>query len=95
MVGKLIVATDESELGRLQDLYERGRQNGIADLEILDAGQIEEREPYCRGVRAIFSPVTGIVDWGVVAGHYAEDVREAGADMYLGTKCVRSSAVAA
>jgi L-2-hydroxyglutarate oxidase LhgO len=84
MVGKLIVATDESELGRLQDLYERGRQNGIADLEILDAGQIEEREPYCRGVRAIFSPVTGIVDWGVVAGHYAEDVREAGADMYLG-----------
>ena len=84
MVGKLIVATDESELGRLQDLYERGRQNGIADLEILDAGQIEEREPYCRGVRAIFSPVTGIVDRGVVAGHYAEDVREAGADMYLG-----------
>ena len=34
MVGKLIVATEESELGRLQELYERGRQNGIDDLEI-------------------------------------------------------------
>jgi L-2-hydroxyglutarate oxidase LhgO len=84
MVGKLIVATDESELGRLDELHARGKANGIDGLELLDAAQIEEREPYCRGVRAIFSPVTGIVDWGVVAGHYAEDVREAGADMYLG-----------
>jgi L-2-hydroxyglutarate oxidase LhgO len=84
MVGKLIVATDESELGRLQDLYVRGRQNGIDGLELLDAQQIEEREPYCRGLRAIFSPVTGIVDWGVVSGHYADDTREAGADLYLG-----------
>jgi L-2-hydroxyglutarate oxidase LhgO len=84
MVGKLIVATDESELGRLDELYARGKANGIDGLELLDAAQIEEREPYCRGVRAIFSPVTGIVDWAVVAGHYAEDVREAGADMYLG-----------
>jgi len=84
MVGKLIVATEESELGRLQDLYVRGQQNGIDNLEILDAKQIEAREPYCRGIRAIFSPVTGIVDWGRVAGHYAEDTREAGADMYLG-----------
>jgi L-2-hydroxyglutarate oxidase LhgO len=83
-VGKLIVATEESELGRLQDLYVRGQQNGIADLELLDARQIEEREPYCRGIRAIFSPVTGIVDWGLVSDHYAQDAREAGADMYLG-----------
>jgi L-2-hydroxyglutarate oxidase LhgO len=84
MVGKLIVATCESELGRLQELYDRGRQNGIDGLELLDARQIEEREPYCTGLRAISSPVTGIVDWAAVAGHYAEDTREAGADMYLG-----------
>ena len=83
-VGKLIVATEESELGRLQDLYVRGQQNGIENLELLDAKQIEEREPYCRGIRAIFSPVTGIVDWGLVSEHYAKDAREAGADMYLG-----------
>lgn len=97
MVGKLIVATAESELGRLQDLYVRGRQNGIDGLELLDARQIEEREPYCKGLRAIFSPVTGIVDWGVVSGHYADDTREAGADMYLGhevTAIVRGGGIA-
>jgi L-2-hydroxyglutarate oxidase LhgO len=84
MVGKLIVATDESELGRLGELYERGQQNGIEDLELLDAAAIAEREPYCAGIRAISSPGTGIVDWSVVAGHDADDVRDAGADMYLG-----------
>jgi L-2-hydroxyglutarate oxidase LhgO len=84
MVGKLIVATDESELARLHDLYVRGQQNGIDGLELLDAKQIEDREPYCKGIRAIFSPVTGIVDWGMVSSAYADDVREAGSDMYLG-----------
>jgi L-2-hydroxyglutarate oxidase LhgO len=82
-VGKLIVATEESELGRLDDLWDRGHQNGIEGLEMLDAAQIEEREPHCRGIKAIFSPVTGIVDWGLVARSYGEDAREAGADMYL------------
>jgi len=87
-VGKLIVATDEAELGRLDDLYARGRRNGIDGLQLLDAKQIEAREPAVRGIRAIFSPVTGIVDWGLVAEHYANDVREAGADMYLGHEVV-------
>ena len=45
-VGKLIVATEERELGRLEDLYARGQQNGIESLEMLDAAAIEEREPY-------------------------------------------------
>ncbi|HEV3089231.1 MAG TPA: L-2-hydroxyglutarate oxidase, partial [Candidatus Elarobacter sp.] len=83
-VGKLIVATEESELGRLDDLMVRGRQNGIEGLEMLDAAQIAEREPYCKGIKAIFSPVTGIVDWGLVSRSYGEDAREMGADMYLG-----------
>jgi L-2-hydroxyglutarate oxidase LhgO len=87
-VGKLIVATDESELGRLNDLMVRGKQNGIEGLELLDAHEIEEREPYCRGIKAIFSPVTGIVDWGLVSEHYAGDAREAGADMYLGHEVI-------
>ncbi|MGH7755002.1 MAG: L-2-hydroxyglutarate oxidase [Vulcanimicrobiaceae bacterium] len=83
-VGKLIVATDESELGRLQDLWERGHQNGVEGLQMLDGAQIAEREPYCRGIRAIFSPVTGIVDWSAVANSYADDARERGADFFLG-----------
>ena len=83
-VGKLIVATEESELGRLQDLWVRGQQNGVEGLEMLDATEIAAREPHCRGIRAIFSPVTGIVDWSLVSRTYADEAREAGADFYLG-----------
>src|SRR5471030_206012 len=83
-VGKLIVPTDESELGRLDDLWTRGQQNGVEGLEMLDAGAIAEREPHCKGVKAIFSPVTGIVDWGLVSRTYAGDVKEAGGDLFLG-----------
>ena len=83
-VGKLIVATEPKELGRLDELWERGRQNGVEGLEMLDARGIAEREPHCSGLRAISSPVTGIVDWGLVARTYADDARAAGADFFLG-----------
>src|SRR5579864_3223757 len=79
-VGKLIVATDESELPRLQNLWERGQANGIENLEMVDAAGIAQREPHCRGIKAIFSPVTGIVDYGVVARAYADDIRVSGGE---------------
>ncbi len=85
-VGKLIVATEESELPRLQNLWERGQANGIENLEMLDAAQIKEREPHCAGIKAIFSPVTGIVDYGVVARSYASDIAEMSGDILTGRK---------
>jgi L-2-hydroxyglutarate oxidase LhgO len=83
-VGKLIVATDESELPRLDELMRRGIANGIDGLELLDEKGIREREPHCRGIRAISSPVTGIVDWGRVALSYGEDVRRMGGEIRTG-----------
>ncbi len=85
-VGKLILATEESELGRLQNLWERGQANGIEGIEMLDAKAIQEREPHARGIKAIFSPVTGIVDYGLVARHYADDIRELGGEILTGHK---------
>jgi L-2-hydroxyglutarate oxidase LhgO len=82
-VGKLIVATEESELGRLDDLWVRGHRNGIEGLAMLDRAGIEAREPHCRGIKAIFSPATGIVDWGRVSLSYANDLREMGGSLYL------------
>jgi L-2-hydroxyglutarate oxidase LhgO len=82
-VGKLIVATEPEEIPRLMDLYARGRQNGVEGLELLDEAQIKEREPHCRGIRAIFSPVTGIVDFRVVADGYAEDIKAMGGTLLL------------
>jgi L-2-hydroxyglutarate oxidase LhgO len=83
-VGKLIVATEESELANLDELHQRGIANGIPGLEIVDEAGIREREPYCRGIKAIFSPVTGIVDYGIVARSYGEDIKAAGGDVETG-----------
>lgn len=83
-VGKLIVATEERELPLLDDLYKRGLQNGIENLEVIDAAGIEQREPHCRGIRAIWSPVTGIIDYGIVARSYGDDVRGAGGEIQIG-----------
>ncbi|HEY1680011.1 MAG TPA: L-2-hydroxyglutarate oxidase [Candidatus Tumulicola sp.] len=83
-VGKLIVATEERELANLDDLYQRGIANGIDGLEVIDAAGIAEREPHCRGIKAIFSPVTGIIDYGVVARSYGDDVRVMGGTIETG-----------
>lgn len=74
--GKVIVATDASELPRLQNLYERGQANQVPGLKLVEADELRELEPHVRGVRALWSPNTGIVDYGRVAQSYAEDVRE-------------------
>lgn len=83
-VGKMIIATDPLELPRLEALMIRGKENGIEGLEMLDAAGIKEREPAFTGIAAIWSPVTGIVDWAQVALSYGDDVREAGGDIYTG-----------
>jgi len=83
-VGKLVVATDALEEQRLLDLWERASQNGVPDLELVDRQGIEVREPLCTGRRAIWSPHTGIVDWGQVARHYGKVFRQAGGSVLTG-----------
>ncbi len=95
-VGKLIVATRERELPLLDDLYQRGFGNGIEGIELLDAAGIRRREPHCRGIRALLSPATGIVDYAAVARSYGDDVRAAGGEIVTGcrvTGIVRMSGV--
>ena len=73
-VGKLIVAVDDSEVGRLDELERRGRANGVAGLRRLDSAGLRELEPHVRGVAALHSPETGIVDFAAVARALAEDL---------------------
>jgi len=84
LTGKLIIAVEDGELPRLRALFERGLANGIADLEMLDASGIRRREPHCAGIRAIFLPGTGIVDFRRVADSLAADVREMKGDVLTG-----------
>jgi (S)-2-hydroxyglutarate dehydrogenase len=80
--GKTIVATDESELERLQNLYERGVANGVQGLELVGPERLREIEPHTAGVRALWSPQTGIVDYVKVAGAYAARFQQAGGDIF-------------
>jgi len=60
--GKLIVATDDAEIPRLEQLYQTGLGNGVEGLTMVDRAFVNAREPNIRAVAAIFSPETGIVD---------------------------------
>ena len=82
--GKVIVALHESELGRLQDLYERGTANGVRDLEIVGPERLKEIEPHTAGVRALWAPHTGIVDFTKVAAAFANKFQQAGGDIFTG-----------
>jgi (S)-2-hydroxyglutarate dehydrogenase len=81
LVGKVIVATDEEELPRLQNLYERGQKNGVPGLEMIGPERIREIEPHCVGIKALYSPETGIIDYSVVARKYAELIEAAGGEI--------------
>ena len=70
--GKVIVATSDDEIPRLQALFERGRANGIPVLRMLDGDALREIEPHCGGIRGLHVPGTGITDYAAVSEKYAE-----------------------
>ena len=79
--GKLIVAIDESELPRLDELYRRATANGVPGIELVGPERIRELEPHAAGIKGLWSPETGIVNWLEVARAYADDVRQAGGEI--------------
>jgi len=84
--GKIIVATDESELPRLALLRERGLANGVEGLEEIGPARIREIEPHVAGIRALWSPGTGIIDYRRVALAYADEVRRLGGEILAGRR---------
>jgi 2-hydroxyglutarate dehydrogenase len=92
--GKLIIATDRSELPRLDELERRAQANGVQGLRRVDAAGIQEIEPHARGIAALHSPNTGIVDFPEVTRAYAHDVLAAGGSLTTGCR-VQAVAVTA
>jgi L-2-hydroxyglutarate oxidase len=81
LCGKVIVATDEKEIPRLEELFRRGAANQVPGLEMIGPERLGEIEPNARGIRAVYSPATGIIDFTQVAGAYARRVRELGGEV--------------
>ena len=83
--GKLIVATSEDELPRLDELERRGRANGVPGLTRIGPQDIATIEPAARGLAALHSPATAVTDFADVAHALADDFESAGGTIHLGT----------
>lgn len=79
--GKVIVAFDESEIPRLEEIYQRGIENRIEDVKMLTANELQNIEPYAAGVQAIHVPCAGIVDFPGVCQKLAEKLMQSGNDL--------------
>ncbi|MBV6645837.1 MAG: L-2-hydroxyglutarate oxidase [Cyclobacteriaceae bacterium] len=86
LCGKIVVATEESQVPLLQNLYDRGNQNGLKGLKKLAAEELKAYEPHVNGVEGMFVPQTGIVDYKAVAAKYAEKFRHFGGEIFSDNK---------
>lgn len=83
--GKVIVATEERELPLLENLYQRGLENGL-NVSKINSEQVREIEPHVRCLAGIRVPTTGIVDYKQVCQKYADLIHIQGGELYLNTK---------
>ncbi len=74
LCGKIIVAIKPEEIAGLEALYQRGIQNGLSGLRFLSTDEIKQYEPNCTGIKGVFVPQTGIVDYKQVAIKLAENI---------------------
>ena len=84
--GKVIVATREAELPRLQMLHERGTANGVPGLTMIERDRLRELEPHAAAIRGIHSPATAIVDYGEVAQTLARELTAGGVTIRTGAE---------
>ena len=82
LCGKVIVATGEDELARLENLYQRGTANGVQGLEMMGPERLKEIEPHAAGIQALWVPNTGIIDYKKVSLAYAARFQQSGGDIF-------------
>jgi (S)-2-hydroxyglutarate dehydrogenase len=83
--GKLIVATDETELDPLAELERRGHENEVPGLRRIETTEIREIEPHATGLAALHSPATGVVDFAEVAASFGRDLAASGGSVATGS----------
>jgi L-2-hydroxyglutarate oxidase len=87
--GKVVVATSEDELPRLESLWQRGNANGLQGLRKLTPEQIKEIEPHAAGLAAIHVPQEGIVDYRAVSEKLGEIIRKNGGEIRLNARVLK------
>jgi len=87
--GKVVVALHEGELGRLRAIHERAVANGVPGVRLVGPGELRELEPHVRGVAALHSPHTAVVDFRAVTERLATEAATRGADIRTGVQVRR------
>ncbi len=86
--GKIIVATQDSQIDALTRLLANGQANGVADLHWLDAPDLRALEPDLQGVAGLYSPATGILDSHQLMLQLQADAEGAGAQVVCNSRVV-------
>jgi L-2-hydroxyglutarate oxidase len=85
--GKIIVATNKSELTALDAIYKRGLENNTPGIKYLNPDEITEKEPFIKGVKAIFVPSAGIIDYVALNNKLANLISKINPESKLITSC--------
>jgi L-2-hydroxyglutarate oxidase LhgO len=87
-IGKLIIATSESEMQDISHLREQALRNGISSVSLVSQRQIRQMEPNIRAVGGLYSPDTGIVSAHALMDYYVHNARAEGAEIVYGTEVI-------
>ena len=87
--GKLVVATNDTEVARMEKLLERGKANGLEGLEKFSREQMREIEPHIGGIAALKVPQEGIVDYSAVVTAMVKDIEGMGAQVITGARVTK------
>lgn len=87
-IGKLIVATEKEEIPSLDKLLTQGRTNGASELRIINQKELSELEPRIRGISALYSPETGIIDSHRLMQYLLDDTKSNGAMVVFNSELV-------
>jgi (S)-2-hydroxyglutarate dehydrogenase len=82
--GKVVVALDRGELGRLEAIHQRAVANAVPGVRMVGREELAELEPHVQGVAALHSPTTAVVDFGEVTRRLAADATARGAEIRTG-----------
>ncbi len=81
LCGKVIIAGLEHELPVLEGIYQRGLQNGLDEIRMIDTAEVKEIEPHCKAIRGIWVPHAGIIDYRVVANRLKQLIIDKGGEV--------------
>lgn len=85
--GKVIVATKNAELPILNEIFEKGIQNGTEGICFLNAEELKEKEPFIDGIKAIWVPSAGIIDYVQVCKEFANQIIKLNSNSEAVTSC--------